>query len=73
MVGIVFYQKENKRWERRWGSVREHAGLSSPWGCPAGEQPRWHITAPRGDKCPCQCSHSVVTKGSSELVSPMRS
>lgn len=44
MVGIVFYQKENKRWERRWGSVREHAGLSSPWGAPQESSP--HGTSP---------------------------
>lgn len=70
MVGIVFYQKENKRRERRWGSVREHAGISSPWGVLQESSPGGTSPPPEETNAP---ANSVVTKGSSELVSPMRS
>lgn len=65
MVGIVFYQKENKRWAGRWGSVQ----------VPQQERSRrWHVTAPRGDKRLCRCSQCDDKGfGSLELVSPTRS
>lgn len=64
MAGIVFYQKENKKWE--W--VGQRCGIGAAGAAEVrpvvGEQPA--LTAghcPRGDQCPCQRSHKYDDKG----------
>lgn len=58
MVGIVFYQKENKRWEKV-GQVQESRGSRSRRRQPAPMAGH----RPRGNKCPCQHSHKYDDKG----------
>lgn len=62
MVGIVFYQKENKRWEKV-GQVQESGG----------SLPQWQVTTPRETNAPANTATSIMTKGSFELVSPIGS
>lgn len=65
MVGIVFYQKENKRWEKV-GQVQESGGSGSRRRQPAPMAGH----RPQRKQMPLPTAASMMTKGSFELVSP---
>lgn len=82
----MLYQKENKRWERRWGRRCEQRELHLCRPVQSGVQmPRQKRRVPHRSAAPIRTSlppeetnapanaASMMTKGSLELVSPKRS